>query len=130
MGFPSLSPGDTSTPVASPPCPLAIRSGHHWRPAARQVATLRGATRTSSAARGPTAPTAQGTLTSKATRGFQFSFCFALVQSPCRKSYGWRERERERRAWSGWRSQGRRRSRLPLPSTRSPPGTSPWLWEP
>lgn len=30
----------------------------------------------------------EASLTSKATRGFQFSFCFALVQSPCRKSCG------------------------------------------
>lgn len=56
--------------------------GHPVRPAAGQAGTLpRGRARTS---RGPTV---QRTLTSKATRGFQFSFCFALVQSPCRKSY-------------------------------------------
>lgn len=35
-------------------------------------------------------------LTSNATLGFQFSFCLALVESPCRKSYGKEERDTAR----------------------------------
>lgn len=36
--------------------------------------------------------TPEGPLTSNVTLGFQFSFCLALVQSPCRKSCGKEER--------------------------------------
>lgn len=55
-----------------------------------------GLARTGPGASKPTDSTVKRILTSKATRGFQFSFCFALLQSPCRKSCGWRERESRR----------------------------------
>lgn len=111
------SPLPSRHPIWAPPAPSCPPGGHP--PAGPTGLALRRG--------GPRVPPRRGHLHQKrpgASSSASVSlWCSLLAESP-------EGGERERRAWSGWRSRGRRRSRLPLPSTRSPPGTSPWLWEP
>lgn len=125
-----LSAGDTPTPVWAlerprhPPSALPARrpalgtsgAGRAGPGAAAQVPT---ALPGPAPPAGPPGPAGschhRKTLTSKATRGFQFSFCFALVQSPCRKSCGV---EREiKQTWVGVRG----------PESRGPPLSLLWV---
>lgn len=72
MGFLSAprSPHTDVSPLLSPPCELFSEDMN-----THQVQS-----------------TPERPLTSKVTLGFQFSFCLALVQSPCRKSCGKEDR--------------------------------------
>ena len=139
--FLPLSPGDTPTPWGAPgeasatlpppypppPAPSsASRPGAPRAPSGAPSAAAPGASlprrrATPPAGPGPDQPGSERAsefhperkaLTSKATRGFQLSFCFALVLSPCRKSCGGRERESTDMQGGGGEGQRERRENL------------------